>query len=83
MIHITLNDDDRQQLETTFKTTSDRRLRDRCQAILMADHGRRHQHIADDLRVSPRTLQRWLNTYRTCGLDGLTLRNWRPRSWPG
>jgi len=34
MIHITLNDHDRQQLEHTFKTTADRRLRDRCQAIL-------------------------------------------------
>ena len=35
MIHITLNDHDRQQLEHTFKTTADRRLRDRCQAILI------------------------------------------------
>ena len=39
MIHITLDDHDRQQLETTFKTTDDRRLRDRCQAILMAYRG--------------------------------------------
>ena len=39
MIRITLNDHDRQQLEHTFTTTADRRLRDRCQAILMADRG--------------------------------------------
>jgi transposase len=81
MIHITLNDYDRQQLETTFKTTGDRRLRDRCQAILMADRGRRHQHIADDLRVSPRTLQRWLNAYCTSGLNGLTIQ-WAPGPSP-
>ena len=76
MIHITLNDHDRQQLEHTFKTTADRRLRDRCQAILMADRGRRHHQIAEDLRVTPRTLQRWLNAYCTGGLDGL------PIHWP-
>jgi transposase len=73
MIKITLNEHDRQQLEHTFKTTADRRLRDRCQAILMAARGRRHHQIAEDLRVTSRTLQRWLHAYRTGGLDGLTL----------
>jgi hypothetical protein len=56
MITITWNDQDRQQLEPTFKTTTDRRLRDRCQAILMADRGRRHHQIAADLHVTPQTL---------------------------
>jgi hypothetical protein len=56
MIHIPLNDHTRQQLENTFKTTIDRRLWDRCQALLMADRGRRHHQIAADLRVTPRTL---------------------------
>ena len=81
MIHITLNDHDRQQLEHTFKTTADRRLRDRCQAILMADRGRRHHQIAEDLRVTPRTLQRWLNAYGTGGLDGLPI-HWAPGRAP-
>jgi transposase len=81
MIHITLNDHDRQQLEHTFKTTADRRLRDRCQALLMADRGRRHHQIAEDLRVTPRTLQRWLNAYCTRGLDGLRIR-WAPGRAP-
>jgi len=81
MIHITLNDHDRQQLEHTFKTTADRRLRDRCQAILMADRGRRHHQIAEDLRVTPRTLQRWLNAYCTGGLDGLPI-HWAPGRAP-
>ena len=81
MIHITLNDHDRQQLEHTFKTTADRRLRDRCQAILMADRGRRHHQIAEDLRVTPRTLQRWRNAYGTGGLDGLPI-PWAPGRAP-
>ena len=61
MITITLPDYDRQQLEHTFTTTADRRLRDRCQAILLADRGRRHHQIAEDLHVTARTLQRWLH----------------------
>src|SRR5262245_48528506 len=69
---IPLPDYDRQQLEHTFKTTADRRLRDRCQAILMADRGRRHHQIAEDLHGTARTLQRWLNADRTGSLDGLT-----------
>lgn len=81
MIHITLNDHDRQQLDHTFKTTADRRLRDRCQALLMADRGRRHHQIAEDLRVTPRTLQRWLNASCTRGLDGLRIR-WAPGRAP-
>src|SRR5438067_34920 len=74
MIEITLPDPDRQQLEHTCKATADRRLRDRCQAIWMADRGRRHHQIAEDLRITPRTLHRWLQPYRTGGLDGLTIR---------
>ena len=70
MIPITLNDHTRQQLEPTFKTTTDRRLRARCQAIVMADRGRRHPQIAEDLRVTPRPLHRGLHAYRTGGLDG-------------
>ena len=81
MIHITLNDHDRQQLEHTFNTTANRRLRDRWQAILMADRGRRRHQIAEDLGVTPRTLQRWLNAYGTRGLNGLRIR-WAPGRAP-
>jgi transposase len=72
---------DRHQLETTFKTTPDLRLRQRCQAILMAARGRRHGHIAEDVSVSPRTVHRWLNAYQTGGLEGLHLR-WAPGRAP-
>ncbi len=51
----------------------DRRLRNPCQAILIADRGRRHSQIAEDLHVTPRTPQRWLHAYRPGGLDKLTM----------
>ena len=73
MLLITLSHSARQQVEETFKTTPDRRLRARCQAILMAERARPHHHIAADLGISARTLQRWLNAYRVSGLDGLAI----------
>ena len=77
MIKVTLSAFERGHLEHTFKTTPNRRLRHRCQAMLMAARGRRHHHIADDLGISPRTRQRWLQAYQSHGLDGLTIR-WGP-----
>ena len=55
MISITLSPSERHQVEETFKTTRDRRLRDRCQAILMAERARPHHHIATDLGITART----------------------------
>ena len=73
MIVLCLREDERHQLEKTFRATANRRLRDRCQAILMAARGRPHRQIAEDLGLSVRTLQRWLNAYRARGLAGLTI----------
>jgi biotin operon repressor len=58
-------------VEQRFKTTTDRRLRDRYQAVLMAQHGRKRQAIADDLGVHRTTVKKWLDQYRTWGVDGL------------
>jgi transposase len=77
MMRITLSNQERQQLEEIFKTTPNRRLRTRCQAIPMASCGRRHRQMAEDLRISGRTLQRWLHAYQGRGLDGLTI-HWVP-----
>ncbi len=71
MIHIHLPKDEVRSLEATFRTTTDRRLRDRLQIILMAQRGRPHGQIADDLGVSRRTIPRWLNAYLDGGLDAL------------
>ena len=81
MLTLTLSMPERQQLEATFKTTADRRLRERCQAILMVDRQRRHSQVGQDVGVSPRTIQRWLNASAQGGLEGLTIR-WAPGRTP-
>ncbi len=74
MIRISLPRDDAERLEEVFATTADAKLRHRVQIVLMAHRGRRHPDIAADTGTSPRSVQRWLNAYLGCGLDGL-----RPR----
>jgi len=78
LIRIHLPADELRLLQQTFRTTDDRRLRDRAQIVLLAQRGRPHQGIADDLAISPRSVQRWLNAYLDRGLDGL-----QPRHAPG
>jgi transposase len=77
MIRIELTETERQGLQETFKTTEDRRLRERCQAVLMVDHGRRRHQIAQDLAVHRATVHAWLKRYRRQGLEGLKIQ-WAP-----
>jgi transposase len=77
MRRIQLTAPEHAQLEHTFKTTTDRRLRDRCQAVLMASRGRRRRAIAQDLGVHRTTVRRWLQQYHAQGLEGLQIR-WAP-----
>jgi transposase len=74
MMKVTLSAQEHQQLGGAMKTTANARLRMRCQAVLMAARGRPHGHLAEDLAVSVRTLQRWLNRYHQQGLSGLAIR---------
>ena len=60
MMKRTLRDQERDQREAAFHTTRARRLRARCQALLMAARGRRQRHLADDGGISVRTIQRGL-----------------------
>jgi len=78
MIRVVLTDRQARGLERLFAGTDDRRLRDRCQIVLMARRGRPHGQIASDLGVSTRTVQRWLNAYCERGVAGLL-----PRKAPG
>src|SRR5204863_9150467 len=78
LIRIQLSAPQLTSLESAFRTTADRKLRDRAQIVLLAHRGRPHQDIAADLGVTPRTVQRWLNAYLADGLDGL-----RPRKAKG
>jgi transposase len=77
MYHIGLTPEEEQVLEQTFKTTPDRRLRDRCQAVLMAARGRARHLIAQDVGVHRTTVRLWLQSYRKRGLAGLKI-HWAP-----
>ena len=65
------------QLEHFFKTTPDRRLRDRCQAVLMASRGRKRKSIAQDLGVHRTPVRLWLQHYQERGLEGVQS-HWAP-----
>ena len=78
MIRIELSQADVERLESLFRTTDDRKLRDRLQVVLLAHKGRLHKDIAADLCINRRSVQRWLNAYCERGTDGL-----RPRKAPG
>ena len=56
MRRIQLTPAEQDQLEHLFKTTKDRRLRNQCQAVLMASRGRKRQTIAQDLGVHRTTV---------------------------
>lgn len=77
MRRIQLTPAEHDQLEHIFKTTTDRRLRDRCQAVLMASRGRKRQTIAQDLGVHRTTVRLWLQHYHERGLEGLQI-HWAP-----
>jgi transposase len=77
MFCIILTPTDKQALEQTFKTTPDRRLRDRCQAVLMAARGRARHRIAQDLGVHRTTVRLWLQRCSEQGVQGLKIQ-WAP-----
>ena len=78
MIHIHLPPAEADRLEARFRSTDDRRLRDRLQIVLMAHRERPRQDIAADLGVHRKTVTRWLNAYCDGGLAAL-----QPRTAPG
>jgi transposase len=78
MIRIQLPQGEADRLEQLFRSTEDRKFRDRLQMVLMAHRGRRHQDIAMDLGVHRLSVTRWLKAYHERGLDGL-----RPRKAKG
>jgi transposase len=74
VIRIQLSDAEAQRLEQAFRQATDRKLLDRLQIVRLAHRGRKHQDIAADLGITPRTVQRWLNAYLEAGLAALVPR---------
>jgi transposase len=71
VIRIQLPPTEAERLDALFRSTGDRKLRDRLQIVLMAHRGRARQDIAADLGVHRKTVTRWVNTYCADGVDGL------------
>jgi transposase len=63
-----------QRLEDEYRRSKDAAHRDRLQIVRLAARDRPHHQIADDLGITTRTVQRWLNRYLEHGLTGLRLR---------
>jgi transposase len=78
VIRIRLPEGEAQRLEQAYREEPDPKYKDRIQIVRLASRDRPHQHIAADLAITPRTVQRWLNAYLDKGLDGL-----RPRKANG
>jgi transposase len=78
VIRIRLPEGEAQRLELAYRQETDPKYKDRIQIIRLACRDRPHQEIAQDLAITPRTVQRWLNAYLERGLDGL-----RPRKAKG
>jgi transposase len=78
VIRIRLPQQESQRLDPAFRQETDPKYRDRIQVVRLANRDRPHKDIAQDLAVTPRTVQRWLNAYLERGLDGL-----RPRKAKG
>jgi transposase len=78
VIRIRLPQEESQRLGQAFREESDPKYRDRIQIVRLAARDRPHKEIAEELAITPRTVQRWLNAYLERGLDGL-----RPRKAPG
>jgi transposase len=78
VIRIRLPEGERQRLEQAYREATDPKYKDRLQIIRLAARDRPHQQIAQDLAITPRTVQRWLNAYLDQGLGGL-----RPRKAKG
>jgi len=71
VIRVQLPPSEAERLEALFRSTDDRKFRDRLQIVLMAHRGRARQDIAADLGVHRKTVTRWINAYCDDGLDGL------------
>ncbi len=81
MTPLDLSVEEAENLEQVFKSTEDRRLRDRAQALLMLHRGRSQADVAADLAVDERTVRRWVARWRAGGAEGVRIR-WAPGAPP-
>ena len=67
----TLSHKQRDDLERRYKHTSERRISERIQAILLLDTGQSREQVARIVRVNPKTITRWVQIFVRYGIDTL------------
>lgn len=84
VIKVFLTQDEVGELQAVFKHSPRRAVRNRAQAVLMAAEARPRWQIAQDLCLTPRTLQRWLNLWKKRNRAGVAIEaRLQPRKPPG
>jgi transposase len=58
------------ELAAMIRGEKDARVATRLRAVLLALKGRTHREISDDLAVSPRSVQSWVERYNASGAKG-------------
>jgi transposase len=79
VIRVCLPPEEAERLDHAFCHETDPIVRDRLQIVRLASRGRPHGQIAQDLAITPRTVQRWLNACLDRGLAGLGRRKAKGR----
>ena len=64
---------ERKKIEKRRDQTSDKRIFRRLSALLGLDDGCSQEEVARFLGTTSRTVRRWMNIYRSRGLDGLSI----------
>ena len=64
------------ELERRYKQERDKRAAERIQCILLLDEGRNAAETAAILRVSVKTIKRWIKIFATYGIEGLCKLNY-------
>jgi transposase len=73
MIKIHLGKNQKEKVEELYRSTNSPRLKERYQALLLADEGWLSDKIRRVVRKNILTVRRWLRAYQKSGLPGLNI----------
>ena len=72
MVHLfKLSRSGREEMQSRYKRTTERRVSERIHAILLLDSGRNLPDVADILQIHPKTIRHWIRIFVDQGLDAL------------
>lgn len=77
---LSLSEKERAALEEAYRTTSNRRLAQRVQCVLLKAQGMKARQIKDVVLLSENQIGHWVRTYAKEGLEGLMA--WRYKGKP-